>query len=69
MIESRRLKCTVAAGLLVLAIAVMCQVQSLWDLAKENRGLLKISTYRAGKRRKITQRARRFVQTRRVGAK
>ena len=44
MIKSRRLKCTVAAGLLVLAIAVRCQAQSLWGLAKENRGLLKIST-------------------------
>ena len=44
MIKSRRLKYSVALGLLVLAIAVRCQAQSLWDLANENRGLLKIST-------------------------
>jgi hypothetical protein len=44
MIKSRRLKYTIVAGLLILAIAVRCQAQSLWDLANENRGLLKIST-------------------------
>ncbi len=44
MIKSRRLKCTVAAGLLVLLMALKCQSQSLWNLANENKGLLKIST-------------------------
>ncbi len=44
MVKSRRLKYTAAVGLLVLAIAVRCQAQSLWDLANENKNLLKIST-------------------------
>jgi len=42
MIESRRLKCIVAG--LVLLTALRCQSQSLWDLANENKGLLKIAT-------------------------
>ncbi len=42
MIKSRRLKC-IAVGL-VLLTALKCQSQSLWDLANENKGLLKIST-------------------------
>ena len=42
MIESRRLKC-IAVGL-VLLTALKCQSQSLWGLANENKGLLKIST-------------------------
>ena len=44
MIKSRRLKNTVVVGSLVLAIVVRCQAQSLWNLANENKGLLKIST-------------------------
>jgi len=44
MIKSRRLKYTVAAGLLVLLIAPKCKSGPLWDLANENKGLLKIST-------------------------
>lgn len=47
MIKSGRLKCIpmaqVVAGL-VLLTALRCQSQSLWDLANENKGLLKIST-------------------------
>ena len=42
MIKSRRLKYTVAG--LVLLMALKCQSQSLWDLANENKELLKIST-------------------------
>jgi hypothetical protein len=42
MIKSRRLKCAVAG--LVLLATLRCQSQSLWDLANENKGLLKIAT-------------------------
>ncbi len=42
MIKSRRLKYIVAG--LVLLTALRCQSKSLWDLANENKGLLKIST-------------------------
>jgi hypothetical protein len=42
MIESRRLKYIVMV--LVLLMALRCQSQSLWDLANENKGLLKIAT-------------------------
>ncbi|MFB0525547.1 MAG: hypothetical protein ACETVZ_08380 [Phycisphaerae bacterium] len=34
----------VAAGLLVLLMALRCQAQSLWDLANDNKELLKIAT-------------------------
>ncbi|MFZ2149135.1 MAG: hypothetical protein WAV28_18140 [Sedimentisphaerales bacterium] len=42
MTKSRRLKCAVAG--LVLLAALRCQSQSLWELANENKGLLKIAT-------------------------
>ena len=42
MSKSRRLKCAVAG--LVLLATLRCQSQSLWDLANENKGLLKIAT-------------------------
>jgi hypothetical protein len=42
MIKSRCLKYTVAG--LVLLVAMKCQSQSLWDLANENKELLRIST-------------------------
>ena len=42
MIKSRRLKCAVAG--LVLLATLRCQSQSLWDLANENKGFLKIAT-------------------------
>ncbi len=42
MIESRRLKGIVVG--FVLLTALRCQSQSLWDLANENKGLLKIAT-------------------------
>jgi len=42
MSKSRRLKCAVAG--LVLLTALRCQSQSLWELANENKGLLKIAT-------------------------
>ncbi|MCX5638176.1 MAG: hypothetical protein NTX52_10880 [Planctomycetota bacterium] len=44
MIRSGYLRHTAVIGLLVLSTALPCQSQSLWDLAKENRELLKIST-------------------------
>jgi len=44
MIKSRRLKYIMMAGLLVLLMALKCQSQSLWDLANEQKELLKIST-------------------------
>jgi len=42
MTKSGRLKCAVAG--LVLLVTLRCQSQSLWDLANENKGLLKIAT-------------------------
>ena len=42
MIKSRNFKCAVAG--LVLLVALRCQSQSLWDLANEKKGLLKIAT-------------------------
>ena len=42
MSKSGRLKCAVAA--LVLLAALRCQSQSLWELANENKGLLRIAT-------------------------
>jgi hypothetical protein len=42
MIKSGSLKCTVTA--LILLTAMRCQSQTLWDLANENKALLKIST-------------------------
>ncbi len=42
MIELRRLKYIIAG--LVLLTALKCQSQSLWGLANENKGLLKIAT-------------------------
>ena len=42
MVRSGRLKYTVAA--LVLLIVMRCQSQTLWDLANENKELLRIST-------------------------
>jgi hypothetical protein len=44
MIRKGYLSFTTAIGLLSLSIVLPCQAQSLWDLAKENRELLKIST-------------------------
>lgn len=44
MSRSRYLRWTFTVGLFVLLVALPCRSQSLWDLAKENRGLLKIST-------------------------
>jgi hypothetical protein len=44
MIKPKHSKRLYITGLLLLLISVNCQGQSLWDLAKENRGLLKIST-------------------------
>lgn len=42
MIKSSHLKCAVAG--LVLLATLRCQSQPLWDLANENKGLLKIAT-------------------------
>jgi hypothetical protein len=44
MIKSRQFRYTVVTGSLVLLMALPCRSQSLWDLAKENREILKIST-------------------------
>jgi len=44
MTNSRRLKYFIIAELLVLSVAVSCQAQSLWDLANNEKTLLKIST-------------------------
>jgi hypothetical protein len=44
MIRKGYLSFTTAIGLLVLSMALPCRSQSLWDLAKENREILKIST-------------------------
>jgi hypothetical protein len=44
MIKPKHSKHLYITGLLLLLISVNCQGQSLWDLAKENRELLKIST-------------------------
>ncbi len=44
MIRSRALRYTVAVWLLVLSVTAVSRSQSLWDLANENRRLLKIST-------------------------
>jgi len=44
MIKPGRLSYIVAAGLLVLLMALRCQAQSLWDLANQNKKLLKIAT-------------------------
>jgi hypothetical protein len=44
MIELGRAKSVVAAGFLALWIAVQCQGQSLWDLANQNKDLLRIAT-------------------------
>ena len=44
MIKSRHLNETFVTGLLILLMALRCQAQSLWDLANDNKELLKIST-------------------------
>ncbi len=44
MIQSGRLRNVVAAGLLALWLSVQCQGQPLWDLAKQNKDVLRIST-------------------------
>jgi len=44
MIKSKCLNCIIATGLLILSLASRCQGQSLWSLASENKGLLKIAT-------------------------
>lgn len=44
MIKLRGPRYIVAVGLLILSTAARCQAQSLWDLANEEKGLLKIST-------------------------
>ena len=44
MIQSGRLKYVVMAGLLISLTALKCQSQSLWNLANENKELLRIST-------------------------
>jgi len=44
MMKSKHSKCLFAGVLLFLLIASWCQAQSLWDLANENKELLKIST-------------------------
>jgi len=44
MIKPGRLSYIVAAELLVLLMALRCQAQSLWDLANDNKELLKIAT-------------------------
>jgi hypothetical protein len=44
MIRSRRLRCALAAGVLILSAGPRCRSQSLWDLANENKKLLTIST-------------------------
>jgi len=44
MIRSGYLRHTAVIGLLVLSMALPCRSQSLWDLANQNKELLKIST-------------------------
>ena len=44
MIKSRQFRYTVVTGSLVLLMALPCRSQPLWDLAKGNRKVLKIST-------------------------
>ena len=44
MIKARRSRYTAAGVLLALLMTLGCQSQSLWDLANENKQLLKIST-------------------------
>jgi len=44
MTNLRYLRYSFTVGLLVLLMALPCRSQSLWDLANENKGLLKIST-------------------------
>jgi hypothetical protein len=44
MMKSKRSKYLFAGALFVLSIASYSQAQSLWDLANQNKGLLKIST-------------------------
>ena len=44
MMKSKRSKCLFAGVLFVLSITSWSQSQSLWDLANQNKGLLKIST-------------------------
>ncbi|MGD8499484.1 MAG: hypothetical protein PVJ86_02490, partial [Phycisphaerales bacterium] len=44
MSKSERSRHAIAVGLLIPVIALRCQSQSLWDLATQNEGLLRIST-------------------------
>jgi len=44
IIKPGRLSYIVAAGLLVLLMALRCQAQSLWELANQNKKLFKIAT-------------------------
>ncbi|MFQ6036311.1 MAG: hypothetical protein ACE5NM_10790, partial [Sedimentisphaerales bacterium] len=44
MTKSRHLRYGLAAWLLILLMVVRCQAQLLWDLANDNKELLKIAT-------------------------